>query len=72
MTTPYERTRAVLQTRELLHELAAGNQIGRDILRLRAEALLRHYPLPIDIDISAAAMPTIWANVEAKAGSSLA
>jgi len=67
MTVPYERTRAVLQTRELLKELAIGRgPVHTDTLRRRAEALLRHFPEPFHIDVSAAAVPTIWAASDAR------
>ncbi|HKR40308.1 MAG TPA: BPSL0761 family protein [Paraburkholderia sp.] len=66
MTIPYERTRAVLQTRDLLKELAIGHgSVYPDTLRRRAEALLRHFPEPFHIDISAAASPSIWAPSDA-------
>jgi hypothetical protein len=66
MTIPYERTRAVLQTRELLEKLATGAPIDPDSLRRQAQALLRHFPEPFHIDLSAAAVPTIWAASDAK------
>jgi hypothetical protein len=60
MTTPFERTRALLRTRDLLQELAAGEHVDADTLRRRAKSLLRHYPAPVDIDLSAAVLPGIW------------
>ena len=66
MTVPYERTQAVLRTLELLKELAAGAPIDADTLRRRAAALLKHYPAPVDLDLSAAALPGIWAALSAK------
>jgi hypothetical protein len=66
MTTPFERTQALVRTRDLLEELAAGEEIAPDTLRRRAAALLRHYPAPVDLDLSAAALPGIWAAFSAK------
>jgi len=66
MSIPYERSRAVLQTRVLLNELAAGAHIDKDRLRRRAAALLRHYPGPVDINNAAALLPTVWAKADAK------
>jgi hypothetical protein len=46
MTTPYERARAVLQTRTFLEEPVKGFASARlpDDVRRAAETLLRHYP----------------------------
>lgn len=46
MTTPYERTRAILQTREFLEELQSPQKWPDlpDTLRRRARILARHYP----------------------------
>ncbi|MEJ8816040.1 BPSL0761 family protein [Variovorax ureilyticus] len=48
MTTPYERTRALLYTREFLEELQSIQKWPQlpDTLRRRAKALARHYPEP--------------------------
>jgi hypothetical protein len=62
MTTPYERTQAVLDTREYLQLLASANEITIDgLVQSVALGLLRHYPLDIDLDVSASASPGIWA-----------
>ncbi|WP_319001417.1 BPSL0761 family protein [Burkholderia cepacia] len=61
MTTAYERTKAVLETRKLLP--LRGSPIGattRDIVRDAALLHLRHYPLDIDLEISAVTLPEIW------------
>ena len=52
MTTPYERTRAVVQTRELLERLLDPKATPRvpHWLRGQAESLLRHYPTYADIE----------------------
>jgi hypothetical protein len=66
VTTPYERTQAVARTRDLLIELSAGRTIDADTLQRRALSLLKHFPEPIDIDLSAAALPSVWSRLDAK------
>lgn len=62
MTTAYERTKAVIETRKLLQLLgSSADTTTRNEIRDTALLLLRHYPLDVDIEISAAAMPGIWA-----------
>ncbi|WP_429300780.1 BPSL0761 family protein [Paraburkholderia sp. GAS199] len=63
MTQPYERTRAVLDTQDFLIELAsAPNKLDVRAVRLRARTLLRHFPGRADLHLSAAWLPTIWAE----------
>ena len=64
MTMPYERTNAVIETRELLQMLARsdGSAVPSTIDDL-ARQLLRHFPLDVDVDVSAAALPGVWAPV---------
>ncbi|WP_328811000.1 BPSL0761 family protein [Paraburkholderia metrosideri] len=66
MTTPSERTNAVIETRRFLQELASddGHTEASEI-RESARRLLRHYPLDIDISISASAFPSVWSEPEA-------
>jgi hypothetical protein len=62
MTTPHERTKAVTDTRELLQLLASAKEITIDgLIQTVALGLLRHYPLDVDLDVSAAALPVVWA-----------
>jgi hypothetical protein len=62
MTMPHERTKAVIETRELLQLLASSDDVASSIdIHANAVRLLRHYPLDVDLDISAAALPGIWA-----------
>ncbi|AJW99617.1 hypothetical protein QHI69_04735 [Burkholderia gladioli pv. gladioli] len=62
MTTAYERTKAVIETRKLLQLLgSSADTTTRNEIRDTALLLLRHYPLDVDLEISAAAMPGIWA-----------
>ncbi|SKC83714.1 hypothetical protein SAMN05445504_3715 [Burkholderia sp. CF099] len=63
MTTPQERTRAVVGARDLLETLAHGRgDYCADLVRTLAFSLLRHYPLDIDIDVSALALPSLWSS----------
>lgn len=54
MTTPEERTRAVLKTREFLIALASPARTPDvpEIVRRRAETLLRYYPEAADMAIA--------------------
>jgi hypothetical protein len=62
MTTPCERTKAVTDTRELLQILASGHEVAiNGLVQTLALRLLRHYPLDVDLDVSAAALPGLWA-----------
>ena len=55
MTTPAERTRAVLHARELLERLAspAATPGLSDSLRIEARTILRHYPMTSDLEHAA-------------------
>lgn len=57
MTTPRERTLAVLQTRRFLRRLANMEDLP-EAIRLEAERLLRHYPGSVHIGYAAVAWPT--------------
>ena len=59
MTTPEERTRAVLKTREFLIALANSARTSDvpEIVRQRAETLLRYYPEVADMEIAHRAGP---------------
>src|SRR5690242_17873893 len=62
MTTPDERTRAVLDTRGLLETLVGGQISMIDLVRSVAVGLLRDYPQPADLASSAKMLPEIWAT----------
>lgn len=66
MTTPHERTKAVIETRKFLQMLASTDDVAShgDVQSV-AGRLLRHYPLDIDLEVSAAALPEIWAAPKA-------
>lgn len=67
MTTPDERTRAVIETRHLLQSLATGEVVSIPSFQNAAINLLRHYPLDIDMSVSASALPGLWAQPIRKA-----
>jgi hypothetical protein len=62
MTIPYERTRAVVETRRFLKELAEGRLVHASPERLQqyAVSLLRHYPSRGDMHLTASALPAWW------------
>lgn len=63
MTMPHERTKAVVETRNFLQLLAAVDQVTiPSHVQTVASGLLRHYPLNTDLDVSASALPGIWAH----------
>ena len=51
MTTPYERTRSVIQTRDFLIELSRDSSLP-ERLRRDAKFLLRHYPNSDDMALA--------------------
>lgn len=63
MTTPEERTRAVLDTRIFLQTLAGADEITvAGLVRTVAIGLLRHYPAESEIAASASAAPCLWSD----------
>ncbi len=62
MTIPYDRTRAVIQTYELLKRLQDPKETPRipRWLRGHAKALLRHYPTYADIEQVHKALPDVF------------
>lgn len=65
MTIPTERTTAVIETRRLLQMLASDSLTDTSKIREVAIRLLQHYPLDIDLSVSASALPNVWAAPEA-------
>jgi hypothetical protein len=62
MTTPDERTRAVVETRDFLLMLAGADEVTiPGLVQSVATGLLRHYPLDVDLAVSALALPGVWA-----------
>lgn len=65
MTIPFERTRALVSTKEFLEALldpTATPKIPRAV-RGRAKALLRHYPTLFDIEQAHKALPDVYGPV---------
>ncbi|WP_144140743.1 BPSL0761 family protein [Paraburkholderia sp. BCC1884] len=66
MTLPHERTRSVTGARQLLVDLAeAPDNADLEKFRVLSRRLLRHFPEPIDIHLSAGLAPSIWADPDA-------
>jgi len=67
MTTPAERTKAVVDTRDVLEMLANAEEVTiRGLVQSVAICLLRHYPLNVDLDVSASALPGVWTHPSAE------
>jgi hypothetical protein len=62
VTTPYERTRAILHTRDFLVELLSAVQTPHvpEAVRSEARRLLRHYPGPMELDLAHRALPMFF------------
>ena len=56
MTIPFERTRSLVQTKTFLQELQHKPRVPKWI-RLEAQALLRHYPLLMELELAHKALP---------------
>jgi hypothetical protein len=65
MTTPHQRTRAVVQTRALLSALASPSACPRIPKAVRKEArrLLYHYPQDAHLSTAHAHTPEDWGSV---------
>lgn len=60
MTTPFERTRALVLTKDFLQRLSSlGDDVVPHEISVEAETLLRHYPGLADIEIAHLSCP-IW------------
>jgi hypothetical protein len=67
MTTPAERTKAVVDTRDFLEMLTTAEEVTiRGLVQSVAIGLLRHYPLNVDLDVSASALPDVWTHPTAE------
>lgn len=63
VTTPHERTRSVLRTRDFLRKLAAEcNAPEQEELRAIATTLLRHFPDRMELACSARILPGVWGD----------
>lgn len=65
MTTPDERTRTLLQTKDFLAELMSPEQTPgvSDEVRREARRLLRHYPGLMELDLAHRALPMFFGEV---------
>lgn len=65
MTIPYERTRALIQTSDLLKRLQDSEETPRvpRWLREHAKTLLRHYPDCASIELAHKALPHLFGPV---------
>jgi hypothetical protein len=65
MTTPFERTRALVSTRELLQEMLETNlpQNVPSYFRRQANRLLEHYPSLAEIEAAHNSNPEIFGPV---------
>lgn len=62
MTSPAERTKAVIDTRDLLEILAVAKDVTiPGLVQSVATCLLQHFPNSIDLQLSACAAPELWA-----------
>jgi len=63
MTTPDERTKAIVDVRTFLRTLASADQITiPGLVQTVAIDLLRHYPLDVYLEATASALPSVWAH----------
>jgi len=65
MTTPYLRTRALVECKQCLTELADPARAPRDLGELQhiAQRLLQHYPTLLDIEAAHKAVPELYGPV---------
>lgn len=65
MTIPFERTRALIQTKEFLQALLDPTETPRvpKALRDQAKRLLRHYPTYFDLEKAHRALPELYGPV---------
>jgi len=63
MTTPDARTKAVVETRDFLLLLATADAVSiSGLIETVATGLLKHYPMDVDLEVSALALPGVWAH----------
>lgn len=65
MTIPYERTRAIIETKQFLQELTDPSATPRvpKSARETARKLLRHYPQFSEIELAHKALPHLYGPV---------
>jgi hypothetical protein len=67
MTLPYERTNALLSARDFLLRLmlspsAGGLERIRSEIRAEARGILKHFPMPHEMQIAAEECPSIFGS----------
>ncbi|TDY24565.1 hypothetical protein B0G81_5003 [Paraburkholderia sp. BL6665CI2N2] len=73
MTTPVERTKAVVDARIFLQMLSNAEEVTiRGLVQSVAIGLLKHYPLNVELDASASTLPEVWAHPTAECPRELA
>ena len=62
MTMPFERTRAVLNTRDFLQWVLFSEPSADSFKQAKRDArtLLRHYPTPVEMDLAHLACPACF------------
>lgn len=70
MTMPFERTRAVLQTREFLQWVLSSETTLETLVQAKREAraLLRHYPSTSDMNIAHHVCPNWFGATRERSG----
>lgn len=63
MTSPIERSKAVIQAKRFLQHLSARTDVPDDVRR-EAERLLRHYPGSVHVSLAGVAWPMHFASDE--------
>ena len=65
MTTPYERTRALIETKSFLQELQDSKLTPRVPAAVReiARKLVRHYPSYSEVELAYKALPVVYGPV---------
>lgn len=65
MTTPSERTRALVLTKDFLQRLASlGDDVVPLAVSIEADALLRHYPERAQIELAHQALPLFYGTTK--------
>lgn len=62
MTIPYERTRALVETKQLLQDLADIPRVPKAV-RAAALTLLQHFPTLLDVEAAHIALPEVFGPV---------
>lgn len=68
MTLPFERSRALVNTREFLRSLLDPRKTPRVPMAVRQQAAscLRHYPWDLDIEAAAEELPDVFGPINSE------